>query len=907
MDLSNNLVSQFAKLNNTKGTSTNETIVYGTAVAYGDKIYVNIDGSDTVTPVTSTAEVKAGERVTILLKDHSATILGNITNPSASVSTTNKILDDYDVIIAKMGNFEILIADVVNTEKLNAELAIIEKAIIEKASITELEAVKASIKDLDVSHLTAEIAKLDQAMILKADISDLDALRADIASLDADLAEITTLVGGNLTMDNIQSLVLTSSKVTVDNAFIKDAMIDRMSASKLTAGNIDTSLINIGSEDGAMSISGSLQQFKDSDGTVRIQIGKDATGDFTFVLYGADGQGQLINQNGITASAIEDGLIVNKMVADNAGISGSKLDIDSVIETINGGTKTILGTKIYLDEQNQTLEAAFKQLHTTVEDDVKEQISTNITNINVMQGEINSLISNTTISKEDGVVVSLKDELNSVIDTIDRHTQTISSLETEYDSITGEMETVTSTVTKMEQSLDGFEQSITSSISGLETRVNSAEQKMTTDGIMTIVTSSTAWNDQTATIEGFRSSVNQNADKISWLVKSGTDSSNMELTDNALSIISSSIDLTGRVTFEDFSTSVMDEITDKIEYQIGQTVITGDMIQTGSISLKHLSTNNDNPIIFLFDECSIDATKQYNEGQGTAIRLKWNDYNYIAVTEDEIDFFVRSNGELTPVLSIEGTPYRTVLGTRNGKLILSENSQLSYNGYNILTAYNYDDYCAPYNHSHYEYAYSDHYHDGYVATSSTDWFESGSHDPYYSNSYNLGYSSYRWNQVCAANVWADYCSDSDIEFKENIKYIKLSDMINFSTGTNEDSITLKPNIANDKTMGVTNMDLHDFVKYDLKLCEYNYNDEYVTNAQTNEPMRTNFDRKLGFIAQDVLETKIGELIAGEHEGRLSYNLNNFMTVLAGALQYEIIYRDEQMIIIENLFNEIINY
>jgi hypothetical protein len=505
------------------------------------------------------------------------------------------------------------------------------------------------------------------------------------------------------------------------------------------------------------------------------------------------------------------------------------------------------------------------------------------------------------------VVVSLKDELNSVIDTIDRHTQTISSLETEYDSITGEMETVTSTVTKMEQSLDGFEQSISSSISGLETRVNSAEQKMTTDGIMTIVTSSTAWNDQTATIEGFRSSVNQNADKIGWLVKSGTNSSNMELTDNALSIISNSINLTGRVTFQDFSSSVMDEITNKIEYQIGQTVITGDMIQTGGITLKHLSANNDDPIIYLFGECSIDATKQYNTGQGTAIRLKWNDYNYISVTEDDIDFYVRSNGELTPVLSINGTPYRTVLETRNGDLILSEYSQLSYNGYNILTAYNYDDYCAPYYHSHYEYADSDHYHDGYVASSSNNWFESGSHDPYYSNSYNLGYSSYRWQQVCAANVYADYCSDSDIEFKENIKYIKLSDMINFSTGTNENSITLKPNIANDKTMGVTNMDLHDFIKYDLKLCEYNYNDEYVTNTQTKEPMRTNFDRKLGFIAQDVLETKIGELIAGEHEGRLSYNLNNFMTVLAGALQYEIIYRDEQMIIIENLFNEIINY
>ena len=66
------------------------------------------------------------------------------------------------------------------------------------------------------------------------------------------------------------------------------------------------------------------------------------------------------------------------MVADNANISGSKLDIDSVIETINDdGTKTISGTKVYLDEQKQTLEVAFEQMHTTIEDDIKEQITTN--------------------------------------------------------------------------------------------------------------------------------------------------------------------------------------------------------------------------------------------------------------------------------------------------------------------------------------------------------------------------------------------------------------------------------------------------------------------------------------------------------------------------------------------------
>lgn len=46
------------------------------------------------------------------------------------------------------------------------------------------------------------------------------------------MAEIQTLIGGHLTMDNIQSLNLTASKVTIADALIKDAMIDTVSANK---------------------------------------------------------------------------------------------------------------------------------------------------------------------------------------------------------------------------------------------------------------------------------------------------------------------------------------------------------------------------------------------------------------------------------------------------------------------------------------------------------------------------------------------------------------------------------------------------------------------------------------------------------------------------------------------------
>lgn len=474
MELSNNLISQFAKLNNNDKTSSGE-LVYGTTVMQGSKLFVNIDGSDTITPVVTTSDVKPGERVTVMIKDHSATIMGNISNPSAGTEEMGKVLDEYDTIIAKIGNFELVIADKVSTDQLEAKLAIIDNALIGKASIAELNAVKATIKDLDVTKLEADIADINKAIINKADITDLDAVHADIDTLESNVANINTLIGGHLTMDNIQSLVLTSSKVTVDNAFIKDAMIDRVSASKLNSGVINTNNVSIQSEDGSMLLQGTLQQFKDAAGNVRIQIGKDANGDFTFVLYGADGQGQIINQNGITSSAISDGLIVDSMVSDNANISGDKLDINSVVTEINNGTKTIKSSKIFLDEKNQTFDMAFNKLSSTVENTssavntIDEKVNSQSTQLSVAQGQIQSLISNTTITKENGQTVSLKDEYSSFKQTVDGISSKVGSLETTVDN---NNKTVTSQMSSLEQSLNG----VSSELSSVKTTVNNNKQ-----------------------------------------------------------------------------------------------------------------------------------------------------------------------------------------------------------------------------------------------------------------------------------------------------------------------------------------------------------------------------------------------------------------------------------------------
>ena len=376
------------------------------------------------------------------VKDETIENSENIDRLNISVAEIDKVLankievKDLATINADIKNLktdkaEIKDLNVTNAtiDSLNTKVANVEELVTTKANIVDLNATNA-----EITKLQTEDATIKNLVAEKATITDLNAAIADIEVLDAEVGDIKTLVNGNLTSDNIQSLHLTASNTTFDNAIIKDAMIEGVNAGKVNAGTLNTNNVNISSKDGSMLLQGSLQQFKDENDKVRIQIGKDTTGNFTFILYDENGTGVLIDETGIKdSSALGDGLIVDANVSDNANISGDKLDIDSVFSEMNESTSTLKSTKIYLDDKGQTLDVAFNNMSTTVED-TKEQVETNATDISVAQGQISSLISNTTITKEDGTTVSLKDEYNSTKDTVNSHTQTIGLLETNYKS-----------------------------------------------------------------------------------------------------------------------------------------------------------------------------------------------------------------------------------------------------------------------------------------------------------------------------------------------------------------------------------------------------------------------------------------------------------------------------------------
>ena len=98
MALDNFIVSDFVKVT-TEKKKKNETTVFGTVNSYTDsdgRKYVKIDGAEELTPVMTTAELKEGDRVAILVKDHSAVIMGNITSQSASTDTVEKVKETAD-------------------------------------------------------------------------------------------------------------------------------------------------------------------------------------------------------------------------------------------------------------------------------------------------------------------------------------------------------------------------------------------------------------------------------------------------------------------------------------------------------------------------------------------------------------------------------------------------------------------------------------------------------------------------------------------------------------------------------------------------------------------------------------------------------------------------------------------
>lgn len=386
MALSSELISQFVKA--TKDDSSknnNESTVYGTVKEYNGKKYVQLDGSDLLTPISSTTDTKADERVTVMIKNHTATVTGNISSPAART-------DDVQEIGSKISEFEVVIADKVDTKELNAERARIDNLVSENVIIRgELDANTANIKEL-----TADSVKVNDTLTAhKADIEDLQAKNATIeGTLTAHKASIDDLTADNVTINStLNAHKANIDDLTADNATIKrnltaaEANIEDLKAKKLSAtdadlkyANIDFTNINQAAVEKIFSDSGIIKDLIVSEGKITGElVGVTIKGDLIegntivadkLVVKGSDGLYYKLNTDGVTTeseqteynslngtviqakSITATKIAVDDLVAFGATIGGFKLTENSIYSGVKSSVdNTTRG--IYMDNEGQ--------------------------------------------------------------------------------------------------------------------------------------------------------------------------------------------------------------------------------------------------------------------------------------------------------------------------------------------------------------------------------------------------------------------------------------------------------------------------------------------------------------------------------------------------------------------------
>jgi hypothetical protein len=247
-------------------------------------------------------------------------------------------------------------------DRYYAQLVVIDKALINKLDVDTANITYATIKNLEVTKERVEEIYGEYGEFQKLTVNNFSAANGRIDILASNYANIKNLLSGSAGIGDLQNIHLTSDNAVIDTALVRTAVMQSVTIGDLLAGTISTNKFKIMSDDGGIQISGATQQWKDDNGVVRMQAGRDAQGNFTFELFDETGKGVLIDSTGVQPGAIADGLIVNEMVSGTANIAASKLDIDSLFTAINDSTQVIKSNRIWLDDSGQSLNQAYTKM-----------------------------------------------------------------------------------------------------------------------------------------------------------------------------------------------------------------------------------------------------------------------------------------------------------------------------------------------------------------------------------------------------------------------------------------------------------------------------------------------------------------------------------------------------------------
>lgn len=334
MALSSDLISQLVKATKPVETKPTEATVYGTTVEQNGELFVQIDGSDVITPVASTVKMKSGERVMVTIKDHAAVVTGNLTIQAARVDDVEDIADEISV-------FEIVVADKVTTEELEAERGRINELISDHVTVNRIEAVEGVIDKLDSTYAT-----IDNLEVEKGRINDLD-----VTKLNAEVATLTYATIGSMEATEAVIYSLTSTYATISDLEVETARINDLETKKLSADDASIKYANI---DFANIGEAAIEKMFSDSGIIKdlVMSGGAVTGE----LVGVTIKGDLIEGNTIKADKLvvrgKDG-IYYKLNVDSGGVESTEIAEEELQKGLLGTViiaKSITANQIAVDD-----------------------------------------------------------------------------------------------------------------------------------------------------------------------------------------------------------------------------------------------------------------------------------------------------------------------------------------------------------------------------------------------------------------------------------------------------------------------------------------------------------------------------------------------------------------------------
>lgn len=202
-------------------------------------VWVYLAGSKQETPTASTsAEVEAGDVVTVEWRNNKLYIVGNSTNPSAGLNTVRpsvKYVESLveknvtaDSITATTGYIDDLTSKNITTDNISASTGYIKQLMANSIEADDIIADHAEIGSLDANYAHITNGVIDNAKIGYADVNELDANYAEI-----DIANVNNAW--------IENGAIKKASVFDENVFDLSgdhATLSRIDASKINVANL---------------------------------------------------------------------------------------------------------------------------------------------------------------------------------------------------------------------------------------------------------------------------------------------------------------------------------------------------------------------------------------------------------------------------------------------------------------------------------------------------------------------------------------------------------------------------------------------------------------------------------------------------------------------------------------------